>query len=147
MTEWLKGFVDEVAAYHGEEAAETAEQIISELKDRDLKLVRENDQGTKGIGLQVVVPRIQWEPTPVVSHGKTGTMGWELPNLRRGNPFKSDVMEQQLRERLGAIPGMDLSYPHYPKTSYRVLHDEAGVPPLLDVLDWTVARLHGSNRV
>lgn len=103
--DWLAGFVEEVKAHHGEEVAQTAAEVISELQQRDLKLVRENDQGTKGIGVQVVVPAIPWEPTPLVSHGKTGTIGWELPNLRRGNPFKSDVMEKQLRERLGAILG------------------------------------------
>jgi hypothetical protein len=56
-------------------------------------------------------------------------------------------MEKQLREQQGAVPGMDLSYPHYPKTRYAVLGAEEGVPVLLAALDWTVARLRGSNRV
>ena len=72
-------------------------------------------------------------------------MGASEPATRE--PLQAVGMEKQLREQQGAVPGMDLSYPHYPKTRYAVLGAEEGVPVLLAALDWTVARLRGSNRV
>jgi hypothetical protein len=144
---WESVFVDEVRSFHGDVAAQACEDVIDGIHERGLKLVLEAPQGTKGMGFMVVVPRIEWEPTPVASHGKPGTIGWELPNIARGNPFKSAPKIDELRGRLGAIPGMDLSYPSYPKTPYQVLGEQAAVPVLLDVLDWTVARLRGSNPV
>ena len=146
-SEWQPKFVEEVQAHHGDDAASAASEVLAGVEKRSLKLFLQAPQGTKGMGVMVVVPNIDWEPTPVASHGKAGTIGWELPNVRRGNPFKIPQREAELRERLAVIPGMDLSFPHYPKTTSTALAAEAGVPPLLEVLDWTVARIRGSNRV
>jgi hypothetical protein len=146
-SEWLPRFVEEVRAHHGDSAASAASEVLAGVEKRSLKLYLQAPQGAKGMGVMVVVPNIDWEPTPIASHGKAGTIGWELPNIRRGNPFKIPEREAELRERLAVIPGIDLSYPHYPKTAYTVLAAEDGVSLLLEVLDWTAARIRGSNRV
>jgi hypothetical protein len=140
-------FIEEVRTHHGDAAAGAAAEVTSGIQQQGLKLYLQAPQGTKGMGFMVVIPNIAWEPTPVASHGKTGTIGWELPNIRRGNPFKIAEREGELRDRLAVVPGMDLSYPHYPKTAYEMLAAEDGVGLLLDALDWTVDRIRGSNPV
>jgi hypothetical protein len=143
--DWLPQVIEEVRTHHGGDAAVAASDVIAGVQELQLKLYLEAPQGNKGMGFMVVIPKIDWEPTPIASHGKTGTIGWELPNIRRGNPFKIAEREAELRDRLTTIPGMDLSYPHYPKTPYAVLAAEDGVGLLLEVLDWTATRIRGSN--
>jgi hypothetical protein len=145
--EWEPQFLEEVQTFHGALPTQAARGVLEGVHERGLGLYLEAPQGNKGMGFMVVVPGIDWEPTPVASHGKTGTIGWELPNPRRGNPFKRWGWRSSCGNSRGAVPGMDLSYPHYPKTRYAVLGAEEGVPVLLAALDWTVARLRGSNRV
>jgi hypothetical protein len=146
MEAWEQQFIEEVEAHHGTSAATVAGEIVEGVHDRGLRTVMEDNVETKGIGLQVVVPRISWDPTPAVAFGKLGTIGWEIGHMRHHQPFQVQEMEQQLRQRLAAIPGMDLDYPDYPKAKFSAMTEGDAATTVLDVLDWTVARIRAVNQ-